>query len=122
VLASPPLQSLHNGGENLRVICKSWRVPFMLALSVGVGTTGSQGAPLGGGLHLEQPGERLQRVAERRCWWQQGRRHCRGQRYARQTGDYYERDPDQLPYGTSRWWEEMLRANRAGNPGGGGRN
>jgi hypothetical protein len=121
MLASP-LQSLRKGRENLVVTCKSWPIPFIVALTVGVSATGSQGSPLGSSLRLEQSGERLERVAERRCWWQQGRRHCRGQRYARQTSDYYVRDPDKLPYGTSRWWEEMLRANRAGNPGGGGRN
>jgi hypothetical protein len=68
-----------------------------------------------------------QRVALRRCG-QRGARHCRSYRAGRVYGyrkgysDYYEHDADRLPYGTSRWWDQMLRENRAGNPGGGGRN
>jgi len=103
------------------VTYQAWPISLLVALSLGGGATGSQGAPLGSRL-TEQSGQRLERVAERRCWRQQGRRYCRDYRDQRQTSDYYVRDPDRLPYGTSRWWEEMQRANRAGNPGGGGRN
>jgi len=57
-------------------------------------------------------------VTARRCTSQR----CRTQARARASeSDYYERDANKLPYGTPRWWEEMLRENRAGNPGGGGK-
>jgi hypothetical protein len=65
-------------------------------------------------------------AAFRRCWRHNGRRHCAwygrpGGHGYRGGGDYYEHDPDKLPYGSQRWWDEMLRENRAGNPGGGGK-
>jgi len=104
------------------VTCKTWVISLLVALSLGGSASGSQGAPLGSRPSLEEAGQRLERVAARRCWRQEGRRYCRGYRAQRQTSGYYEHDPDRLPFGTSRWWEEMLRENRAGNPGGGGRN
>jgi hypothetical protein len=69
------------------------------------------------------------RIASRRCWWRNGERHCvkvggsrvygaRGQ----QGSDYYEHIPEKLPYGSSSWWDQMVRENRGGNSGGGGRN
>ena len=33
--------------------------------------------------------------------------------------DYYEHIPEKLPYGSSSWWDQMVRENRGGNPGGG---
>jgi hypothetical protein len=69
-----------------------------------------------------------ERVALRRCWQRGGVRHCRSYRgvqvyrYRNGNGDYYEHDANRLPYGTARWWDQMLRENRAGNSGGGGRN
>lgn len=65
-------------------------------------------------------------VAYRKCWTRNGKRHCRlyrgepAYRYRDDDG-YYEHDADKLPYGSQRWWDQMLRENRAGNPGGGGR-
>jgi len=112
---------LHISWENLVVTCKAWSIALFFALSVSLGAAGSQASPPAIGLSAAPPSG-VERVAERRCGWQQGRRHCRGRGYARQTSDYYVRDADKLPFGTSRWWEEMLRENRAGNPGGGGRN
>jgi hypothetical protein len=102
------------------VSCKCWPLYLLVALTVGAAATGSQGGSLGTGLSATPRGERLQPVAERHCGWQQGRRHCRARGYQRQTSDYYVRDADKLPFGTSLWWEQMLRENRAGNPGGGG--
>lgn len=106
--------------------CKSCSIPVIVILALAAsaatleaGTLAS--APLTSAA-VAQRDARLHRVAARHCWWQQGRRHCRGRSFARQTSDYYVRDADKLPFGTSRWWEEMLRENRAGNPGGGGRN
>jgi hypothetical protein len=64
-------------------------------------------------------------IAYRRCWWRNGRRHCRWyeerprRAYRRDNSDYYEHDANKLPHGTQRWWDQMLRENRAGNPGGG---
>jgi hypothetical protein len=70
----------------------------------------------------------IEKAALRHCWYRGGERRCRSSRahrdYARRgvDRDYYVHDADKLPYGTARWWDQMLRENRAGNPGGGGRN
>ena len=34
-----------------------------------------------------------------------------------QSGDYYERIADKLPFGSSIWWEQMMRERRGGRPG-----
>jgi hypothetical protein len=112
---------LHIGREDLVVTCKAWPIALFFALSVSLGAAGSQASPPAIGLSAGPP-KGGGGVGERGCGWQQGQRHCRGRGYARQASDYYVRDADKLPFGTSRWWEEMLRENRAGNPGGGGRN
>jgi hypothetical protein len=67
----------------------------------------------------------IERIASRRCWWRNGERHCvkvGGPRayYRGQRSDYYEHIPEKLPYGSSSWWDQMVRENRGGNPGGGG--
>ena len=68
------------------------------------------------------------KTASRRCWWRNGQRHCvrvggsRVYGYRNQGSDYYEHIPEKLPYGSSSWWDQMVRENRGGNPGGGGRN
>lgn len=65
--------------------------------------------------------------AASRCWWRNGQRHCRRYREPgassnrNRSSDYYEHLADKLPYGSQRWWDQMMRENRAGNPGGGGR-
>lgn len=70
----------------------------------------------------------VDKTASRRCWWRDGQRHCvrvggsRAYGYRSQGSDYYEHIPEKLPYGSSSWWDQMVRENRAGNPGGGGRN
>ena len=69
------------------------------------------------------------KIASRRCWWRNGQRHCvrvggsRSLVYGSrsQGSDYYEHIPEKLPYGSSSWWDQMVRENRGGNPGGGGR-
>lgn len=113
-------------GECIAVACKSWSIPLLVGLALGATAAASRAGPLAGARMANEAANqgdaRLERVVARHCWWQQGRRHCRGHIPARQTSDYYVRDADKLPFGTSRWWEEMLRENRAGNPGGGGRN
>ena len=70
-----------------------------------------------------------EKVALRQCWYRGGVRRCRVHRGRQAYGyrgagpygerDYYVHDADKLPFGTSRWWDQMLRENRAGNPGGG---
>jgi hypothetical protein len=42
--------------------------------------------------------------------------------YRSQGSDYQEHIPEKLPYGSSSWWDQMVRENRGGNSGGGGRN
>jgi hypothetical protein len=113
-------------GERIAVPSKSWLIPLLVSLALGATATALRADPMAGARMANEAANqrdaRLERVAARHCWLQQGRRHCRDRTSARQTSDYYVRDADKLPYGTSRWWEEMLRENRAGNPGGGGRN
>jgi hypothetical protein len=61
-----------------------------------------------------------------RCGQRSRQGHCaryggpqaRGNR--NRNGDYYEYDANKLPYGSQRWWDQMLRENRGGNPGGSG--
>ena len=33
------------------------------------------------------------------------------------AGDYYEHIADKLPFGSSIWWEQMMRERRGGRPG-----
>jgi hypothetical protein len=95
----------------------------LLVLALGSIATAAEAAPLDSAALFSAVASpragHVETVADRHCWWQDGRRHCRSRTYRRQGSDYYERNADSLPYGTSRWWEEMLRENRAGNPGGG---
>jgi hypothetical protein len=49
-------------------------------------------------------------VADRRCWWRNGHRHCRrlswpAAEYGSKVGgsDYYEQDARTLPVGSQRW-------------------
>ena len=99
------------------------------------GVATAHAAPVGGvmGNLLSADAVGWERVAVRRCWQRGGVRHCRSYRGGPAYGDrgngyrgngdpnYYVHDADKLPYGTSRWWDQMMRENRAGNPGGGGR-
>ena len=70
----------------------------------------------------------VDKTASRRCWWRNGQRHCvrvgqqRVYGYRNQGSDYQEHIPEKLPYGSSSWWDQMVRENRGGNSGGGGRN
>ena len=63
-------------------------------------------------------------IAARHCWRRNGVRHCtrhdepRVYRYRNGGSDYYEHDANSLPFGSQRWWDQMLRENRL-NPGGG---
>jgi hypothetical protein len=95
----------------------------LVVLALGSITTAATAAPSNSAAVLSTMASprsgQVETVADRQCWRQDGRRHCRSRTYRRQSSGYYERDANSLPYGTSRWWEEMLRENRAGNPGGG---
>jgi len=51
-----------------------------------------------------------------------GKRRCRWYADSERNSGYFEHNADKLPFGSQRWWDQMLRENRAGNPGGGGRN
>jgi hypothetical protein len=107
---------------------KSWLLHLVVALAIGGMTTASHATPMHSAaaqIANQAPGPRsiaVQSVAGRSCWRRHGRLHCTSRVRSRRTSEYYERDANALPFGTSRWWEQMLRENRAGNPGGGGRN
>jgi hypothetical protein len=62
-------------------------------------------------------------VASRHCRRHNGTRHCTWYgapraRYRNGDSEYYEHDSNSLPFGSQRWWDQMLRENRL-NPGGG---
>lgn len=65
--------------------------------------------------------------AASRCWRRDKQRQCtslggpRARGYRNRDSDYYyEYDANKLPFGTQHWWDQMLRENRGGNPGGSG--
>lgn len=104
-----------------------WPVRSLAALAGSMMVTAAQAGPLnsaGIGSIASSPSAArdVTAVASRRCWRQHGVMHCRNRPSIRSSGGYYVRDADKLPFGTSIWWEQMMRENRAGNPGGGGRN
>jgi hypothetical protein len=62
-------------------------------------------------------------VADRRCWWRNGRRHCRrlawpapGEGYKASGGEYYEQDARTQPVGSQRWWDLKDREGSTGRP------
>ncbi|MBO0740177.1 MAG: hypothetical protein J2P51_01965 [Hyphomicrobiaceae bacterium] len=62
-------------------------------------------------------------VADRRCWWHNGHRHCRrlawrapGYGYKAAGSDYYEQDARTLPVGSQRWWDIKDREGSTGRP------
>ena len=99
-------------------------------VAIGATTAAAHATPLGsaGGVLANEvrSAAGVDKVAYRRCWNRNGRRHCRMVRdergYRYRNGDYYEHDAEKLPFGSQRWWDQMVRENRGGNPGGGGRN
>jgi hypothetical protein len=102
------------------------------ALAMGIIATAAEAAPIATSVVDLSAAARevsfADKAASRRCWWRNGRRHCvrvggsRAYGYRSQGSDYYEHIPEKLPYGSSSWWDQMVRENRGGNPGGGGRN
>ena len=61
----------------------------------------------------------VENAAYRRCWRRNGVTCCRWYGEGRLRGyrarpRYYEYDANRLPFGTSRWWEQMEREGRAG--------
>lgn len=61
-------------------------------------------------------------VADGRCWWRNGHRHCRrlawpAPGYGYKAGsDYYEQDARMLPVGSQRWWDIKDREGSTGRP------
>ena len=105
---------------------KLWLRHSLAAVACSVMASAAHGNPLssaaiGNGASSQRDGI-VAPVADRHCWRQKGRQHCRSRGYVPYNSGYYVRDADKLPFGTSIWWDQMLRENRAGNPGGGGRN
>lgn len=104
-------------------------VTAAVALAAGIIATAAQAAPIASSaIDLRSAAREASfadKTASRRCWWRNGQRHCarvggsRAYGYRSQGSDYYEHIPEKLPYGSSSWWDQMVRENRAGNPGGG---
>ena len=61
-------------------------------------------------------------VADRRCWWRNGHRHCRRGAWPAPgygdtaAGNYYEQDARRLPVGSQRWWDIKDREGSTGRP------
>lgn len=87
-------------------------------------TAGAHAAPAAGLRSAAAQSSPMATVASRHCWRRHGRVHCNGwevPRHAyRYKGDsaYYEHDSSRLPFGTQRWWDQMLRENRLNSGGG----
>src|SRR5262245_58362953 len=101
---------------------------LVAALATGFGANAAQAAPIATSavdIRLAtRAASSIERIASRRCWWRNGERHCvkvGGARvrahYRGQDSDYYEHIPEKLPYGSSSWWDQMVRENRGGNSG-----
>jgi len=99
---------------------------MVAAILVVAGAAASHAAPVGGlAGHLAAKTDAVgwERVALRRCWQRGGARHCRsyhgGRVAAYHSGnggaDYYDHEADKLPFGTTVWWDQMLRENRGRN-------
>jgi hypothetical protein len=103
---------------------RPWFVGTASALALGIIATTSEATPVNGtAIKIKAIGRDdsiIEKVAYRHCGRRSGRRHCRLVTYRSSNSGYYERDSNALPYGTSIWWDQMMRENRAGNPGGGG--
>jgi len=102
------------------------------ALAVSIVATAAEAAPIASPVvdlgATAREASFVDKTASRRCWWRNGQRHCvrvgqqRVYGYRNQGSDYQEHIPEKLPYGSSSWWDQMVRENRGGNSGGGGRN
>jgi len=106
----------------------AWIMGAAGVLVAGAAATGAQAAPLARTFEpASAAASPLIEAAYRQCWTQHGKRHCTlhygpqvygySNRYGG-GGDYYEHDSNALPFGSQRWWDQMLRENRL-NPGGG---
>jgi hypothetical protein len=66
----------------------------------------------------------VEKIASRHCWRHHGRQHCslyggaRVLRHQNGGSGYYEHDSSSLPFGSQRWWDQMLRENRLNSGGG----
>jgi len=94
-------------------------IGFCAAASLGLGSLAVEAAPLtatGREAMAAVAGDvEAQPIAYRRCWWQDGSRHCRryGSAY-RGYGYYGPLYPEAYPTGSRRWWQEMDREDRGG--------
>src|SRR5262249_20885256 len=113
-------------GGSIAVHLKLWLRHALAAVACSVTVTAAHANPLSSaaisnGASSQRDGI-VAPVARRHCLPHHGRQQCRSRAYVPYNSGYYVRDADKLPFGTSIWWDQMLRENRAGNPGGGGRN
>ena len=104
--------------------------PLVAALALGVAAGVAQAAPLPVWTSAKPAGQmasvlmaNILRVADRRCTWRNGQRHCRrlawpAQGYGYKAGGsgYYEQDARTLPVGSQRWWDIKEREGSTGRP------
>ena len=96
---------------------------FFAVVAIGAAASIAQALPAGdmGGVHrsIVEAATQVETVASRRC--ARGSKRCRVQRAHRayrpaaerraasEETDYYVNDSRELPFGTKRWWEQMIR-------------
>ena len=96
-------------------------IAILSAGGLGLGSLAAQAAPGAAPLSesMAAVGDQAkpQEIAYRRCWWQDGRRHCHryGSPYRGYGYRYYgPMLPEAYRTGSSRWWQEMDREDRGG--------
>ena len=96
-------------------------IAILSAGGLGLGSLAAQAAPAAAPLSesMAAVGDQAkpQEIAYRRCWWQNGRRHCHryGSPYRGYGYRYYgPMLPEAYRTGSSRWWQEMDREDRGG--------
>ena len=104
--------------------------PLVAALALGAAAGVAQAAPLPVWTSAKPTGQmalglmaNILRVADRRCAWRNGQRHCRrlawpapGYGYRAGGSGYYEQDARTLPVGSQRWWDIKDREGSTGRP------
>jgi hypothetical protein len=91
-----------------------WAAPFYAAHAAPVGVaTGANAA---------EHASAVEKVARRRCWWQDGERHCTRARYRPRAYDdgyygwtYGRPRPEDYPTGSTAWWRAMDYEGRGGH-------
>jgi hypothetical protein len=101
---------------------KHWIVGTACALALVILATTTQAVPFTSDFKTTAGETSDVDKAASRCWWRNGRQHCRGYDSPRTHGnrngnsDYYVHDPSQVPFGSQRWWDLKDAEGSTGRP------